>query len=168
MSVPAKTGARFLPRFLPAFRRRSTRIWMPAGRTLAPHLACSSRRCRSEQTAYHSPATSGSVCRDRVVVRFLCRVTTALRTGSDAAIDQCFGKGATIKPIADRALDLIRLQATSEDWSSKSVVPSHLQLHERCSPGKHPPSNPQLGRLVPCLLQGKSRLVASPALLPIF
>ena len=34
---------------------------------------------------YHSPGTSGFACRDRMVVRFLRRVTTALRSGSDAA-----------------------------------------------------------------------------------
>ncbi len=45
--------------------------------TLTQHFACSSWRCRSEPMAYHSPRTFGFACPDRVVVRFLSRVTTA-------------------------------------------------------------------------------------------
>jgi len=53
---------------------------LSAESSLAQHPGCSSRRCQSEQIAHHSPATSGFACADRVVVRFPCRVTTALRT----------------------------------------------------------------------------------------
>jgi len=46
------------------------------------------RRLENIERPDHSSRTCGFACADRVVVRFPCRVTTALRTGSDAAIDQ--------------------------------------------------------------------------------
>ena len=81
-------GARFLPRFLPALRRKSPKMRLLAGRTLVQHFARSNQRDRRPRTTYHSPGTSSIAGADRMVMRFLCRVTTALRSGSDAAHSQ--------------------------------------------------------------------------------
>ena len=55
---------------------------------LASWYSISPDRVRDADTPrrpYHSPCTSGSACADRTGMRFSCRVTTALRFGSDAA-----------------------------------------------------------------------------------
>ena len=80
-----KRGQVFCPGFFPHFvadrPEYSHRQGVPCYGDLLGPIIVPDAACRP----HHSPGTSDLACRDRVVVRFPCRVTTALRSGSDAA-----------------------------------------------------------------------------------